>query len=61
MKLIKLILSGKEKTKMNQKEIKQIIKDWKLSQKIIDLTDKGLKELATKIIEYEVKKRHENS
>jgi len=61
MKLIKLILSGKEKTKMNQKEIKQIIKDWKLSQKIIDLTDKGLIELATKIIEYEVKKRHENS
>jgi len=46
---------------MNQKEIKQLIKNWKLSQKIIDLTDKGLMELATKIIEYEVKKRHENS
>ena len=46
---------------MTKKEIKQIIKKWKLSQKIIDLTDKGLIKLANKIIEYEVKKRHEKT
>jgi len=46
---------------MNKKEIIEIIKNWKINQKIIDLTDKGLIELATKIIEYEVKKRHEKS
>lgn len=42
---------------MNKKELLKIIEEWKLKQKIIDLTDKGLLSLASKIIEYEIKKR----
>lgn len=42
--------------KLNKKEILRLIKKWKLNQKIIDLTDKGLIGLAEKIIDYETKK-----
>ena len=41
---------------MKKSEILKIIKKWKLSKKITDFTDKGLIELASKIIEYESKK-----
>lgn len=44
---------------MKKKELLKIIKEWKLNQQIIDLTDKGLINLATKIINYETKKRND--
>lgn len=43
--------------KINKKELLILIKNWKLNQKIIDLTDKGLINLAEKIIDYETKKK----
>ena len=43
--------------KIKKEELLQIIKKWKLSQKIIDLTDRGLIDLAAKIIEYETRKK----
>jgi len=36
--------------KLTKKELTYIIKHWKLSQKVIDLTDKELIKLAEKII-----------
>ena len=44
---------------MNKKTILQIIKEWKASQKILDLTDKGLVSLAQRIILYESKRKRE--
>lgn len=44
---------------MNKIAIKEIIKQWKVSQKVLDFTDKGLIELASKIIEYETRRRNE--
>jgi len=43
--------------KINKQKLLEIIKEWKLNQKIIDLTDKGLIKLAAKIIDYEMRKK----
>jgi hypothetical protein len=41
---------------MKKSEILEVIKKWKLSKKITDFTDTGLIELASKILEYELKR-----
>lgn len=43
--------------KITKEDLKELIKKWKLNQKIIDLTDQGLINLAAFIINYETKKR----
>lgn len=45
--------------KINKKNLLKIIKEWKMSQKIIDFTNKSLINLAVKIIEYETRRKNE--